>query len=900
MTPHDDNDDLKKWSEESIDYKSNKVFELSDEQQKIVDLDAGQHLVLAPPGTGKTEMLVHRLSKAINSGIPQNKIACLTFTNRAAENMVERVHKAIGDNDIFIGNIHSYCNRYLREYNLIPQITSLLDEEDQALIIHEVISEIGSNIKEKIEHLKSINNNADTMSLEGELFHHEKIAEQDSRKKLLAHLTHLKRKKLKFDDDINSDAMDFTKMYKPEKNKQSAFNIYKKYELLKKESDYIDFDDLLTLAYYDLMSNHKTNHLNPLYQWIQIDEVQDLNPLQWAIIDKISNKQYSHRVFFGDYEQAIFSFMGASQANLDIVRKNCKVHNLKTNYRSPQYLLDLYNKYAIDELGVDWGVKPISSKNIQMPINSLVIEKYVGVNKGWCHQGHEADFIVRSKFPTKDDITTAILVRTNVAADTFEEYFREIHPNLNIFKVSGRDLFSRRITKDVMATLKVLVDNRDKIAWTRCLHLFAGLTLKDSRPIIDKLFEVGINPLDVITNTRSEKPFLDEFLSKFNNKRVIVFDTETTGLDTKLGDVIQIAAIEIVQGRVCRTFEVYIDTELDFSEAEKIHHISKDFLIANATDKHTALSDFIDFIDDSALIAHNLDYDYKILNSNLERTGLPAISKKHDLYDSVEIVKRLYPKFPRYKLEYLLEKLNIKGDNSHNAMDDVKATFNLISHCATMILNTRNSRLNAVDEKISKILIKFADRLYPLYQHLTKKSNTTNISNTVLDVVTYINENINSASNKYEDIAYSELKKLTTHMKKTCKNNNTLGGVMEYILDYTKYKEVDLRLEDDKIVIATVHKAKGLEFDYVIIPSCANDTFPNYYAVLAKKRGDMQAMNEEARLFYVAMTRAKSKLLITHSSGKFIEQLGRSVPQNQSDFLNHISEMFDKKIIEIC
>jgi DNA helicase-2/ATP-dependent DNA helicase PcrA len=291
MTPHDDNDDLKKWSEESIDYESNKVFELSDEQQKIVDLDAGQHLVLAPPGTGKTEMLVHRLSKAINSGIPQNKIACLTFTNRAAENMVERVHKAIGDNDIFIGNIHSYCNRYLREYNLIPQITSLLDEEDQALIIHEVISEIGSNIKEKIEHLKSINNNADTMSLEGELFHHEKIAEQDSRKKLLAHLTHLKRKKLKFDDDINSDAMDFTKMYKPEKNKQSAFNIYKKYELLKKESDYIDFDDLLTLAYYDLMSNHKTNHLNPLYQWIQIDEVQDLNPLQWAIIDKISNKK---------------------------------------------------------------------------------------------------------------------------------------------------------------------------------------------------------------------------------------------------------------------------------------------------------------------------------------------------------------------------------------------------------------------------------------------------------------------------------------------------------------------------------------------------------------------------------------------------------------------------------
>ena len=81
---------------------------LSPEQQKIVDLESGQHLVLAPPGTGKTELLVHRIEKAINN-FPQDEIACLTFTNRAAKNMVDRIKREIGENDVFIGNIHSFC-----------------------------------------------------------------------------------------------------------------------------------------------------------------------------------------------------------------------------------------------------------------------------------------------------------------------------------------------------------------------------------------------------------------------------------------------------------------------------------------------------------------------------------------------------------------------------------------------------------------------------------------------------------------------------------------------------------------------------------------------------------------------------------------------------------------------
>ena len=92
-------------------------MDLTKQQQVIVDLNKGQHLVLAPPGTGKTELLVQRLSQAIENGVDQHTMICLTFTNRAAKNMLDRVEREVGKHDVFIGNIHSFCNIFLRKNN---------------------------------------------------------------------------------------------------------------------------------------------------------------------------------------------------------------------------------------------------------------------------------------------------------------------------------------------------------------------------------------------------------------------------------------------------------------------------------------------------------------------------------------------------------------------------------------------------------------------------------------------------------------------------------------------------------------------------------------------------------------------------------------------------------------
>ncbi len=838
---------------------------LTEEQRKIVDLNNGQHLVLAPPGTGKTELLVQRLSNAVKSGVDQREMICLTFTNRAAKNMLDRVEQEVGEHNIFIGNIHSYANTFLRKNKIIPQSTSLLDEEDVELLFKELITELG----------------------EESCYVTDKFNRKDRKIKtveLLNYNTFLKQKSLDFSLDILQNTEIPFRKWENERLKKrdetsipNAIKICEKFERIKKESHFIDFDDLLTLTYYHLTQN--IDEKQPIFQWLQIDEVQDLNPLQWAIINRISTKENSHRVFFGDYEQAIFSFMGAKLEILDKVGQESEVHHLQNNFRSPQYLLNLYNVYAKAWLTPKWEHEPISSNKTKRTPNALEYkvpemphrysneDKWGTVRDGiqWTSSDEdEISWIVEKKLPKEPTDNTAILVRSNVTADRFANQFDR--NNTNYFKISGFDLFRRTVIKDLMAFFSIIVNDSDRNAWIRIFYLYGRIgNFKDSRLFVNSLLNNGLKPLDFIASQNFKESFLDDFLFTLKNRRIVVFDTETTGLDTNNDDIIQIAAIEIVNGEYGRVFEVFINTDKDLTESEKIHKISKDHLNKFAIGKKEALKQFIDFIGTDILIAHNLDYDYKILNSNLEREGLDTLSNDIKLYDSIEITKRLYPSFPSYKLEFLLEKLNIEGQNSHNALDDVKATVNLILSFRQPILDSKNERLAFINTH-TMILNNFKERFSPIYNAISGEfSNTMPLHEIVSMVLSYMTDHLKY---KVEKDVYAEVDKLLKHMKYQATQVKgifeVLMSIHKYIPEYTKYKESDLVTGNEKIIIATIHKAKGLEFENVIIPGCTDDNFPSYFS---KKSGE-QSIIEDARLLYVAMTRTKKRLLITSHTKK--------------------------------
>ena len=140
-----------------------------------------------------------------------------------------------------------------------------------------------------------------------------------------------------------------------------------------------------------------------------------------------------------------------------------------------------------------------------------------------------------------------------------------------------------------------------------------------------------LNKVKRLFNSRKQElTCLQDFYYTISQKRIVVFDTETTGLDTLNDDIIQIAAIEINKGIVGRDFERFFATDKDLGKTKNIHNISDESLLQKATDKRRGLNDFIYFLSNDALLAHNIKYDFSILNSNLLNEGLKPVKETNN------------------------------------------------------------------------------------------------------------------------------------------------------------------------------------------------------------------------------------------------------------------------------
>jgi len=194
----------------------------------------------------------------------------------------------------------------------------------------------------------------------------------------------------------------------------------------------------------------------------------------------------------------------------------------------------------------------------------------------------------------------------------------------------------------------------------------------------------------LFNSRKQELTCLQDFYYTISQKRIVVFDTETTGLDTLNDDIIQIAAIEINKGIVGRDFERFFATDKDLCKTKNIHNISNETLLQKATDKRKGLNDFIYFLSNDALLAHNIKYDFSILNSNLLNEGLkPVKETNNSIFCSLSLTRQLYS-LSSYKLVNILKSLKIKGVNSHDALDDTKATVQL-----AFVLKEKIEKLNS-------------------------------------------------------------------------------------------------------------------------------------------------------------------------------------------------------------
>lgn len=884
-----------------------------EKQRETICIDNGYHLVLAPAGCGKTDILAERVYRALCNGVDVEDMLCLTFTNRASRGMRSRINKVVGDKarDLFIGNTHRFCSKFVFENNIISQSSSIMDEDDVLSVINSLSDFVMIDEQDK----------SDVASLDYEI--HKRLTAVLQVQHLMKQyrLGHPQSVVLSKESDF-ADTERTVRFFSPQMfatlcreaglpvSIDSLLHIYdhassylnspelirsaklvellsvaKAYEVYKDSENVIDFDDLLLITYEFARHNPEQIHK---YKWIQIDEVQDLNPLQFAIVDAFSAID-NVTVYLGDEQQAIFSFIGAKLDTLAWLKKRCgsNLHHLNKCYRSPKYLLDMFNDYANLELDTDPDFLPTPNNFDEPKFNDLSLR--------YTHSNETAPQSVVELVSNYSDGRTAILVNSNAYANDVSEALED--SNIPHFKISGTDLFSLKQIKLLFAHLNVINFEINFLAWSR---IFSSLKIipkyAEARQFISSMKNVGINPSDFILYPQSS--YLLEFLKYYHSMPVVIFDTETTGLDVFSNDIVQIAANKYIDGKQVEQLNILLHTEQEIpSKLGKIENPLVDEYANNPHLERTAgLRKFVEFAKGCVLIGHNVQYDYNILLNNCKR-DLPNVNIPElfpIVFDTLKLARLVCPNYRSYKLKDLLNALNLEGENSHLADDDIIATYSLVEYCFDKAKSLKTVLVQFLinNSAIAELL---RERYGAIYSN-AKSSQYTRLSKDSCALVQELKKVYNYYTSNSIITPVAKFQYICDFLEKNVIDVENEPSLYEqlsnHIMDLNTYKEADLCDDEknsvikEKVFVATVHKAKGLEFENVIVYGAINDIYP-FFA----NKNDAAACKEDARKLYVAISRAKKRLCLLAFNNKVgISRYGNyyCFPATLSPFLSRV------------
>lgn len=911
-------------------------------QREVIEAQGGFHLVLASPGCGKTQILTERIRRAHDvEGVAYADMLCLTFTNRAARGMLERINANIADSsvgDVFVGNVHRFCSKFLFGNGLIAAESSVIDEDDAISILARYMGEdeysVLGDFKRRREysvifhlesmmhqiamgHPKALRTNTDCINAD-DVKAMQRICSVRGCAFDAAAMVDIYNNVETYRDLTTADTADYGD-YQIIQRLLRKMQLAQQYHQYKKQNNLLDFHDLLLFT-YDALNADAAQTEYKRYTWVQVDEVQDLNQLQLAIIKLLTARAYRTVMFLGDEQQAIFSFMGAKLDTLTALKQQsaCQLHHLSVNHRSPKYLLDIFNTFAAEELHIDPALLPDAGLQLQAPLlgNELALlysETYEQEVRD-CVQFVDR---LRTMFP---ESTTALIVNANRdAEDISGELTRR---GIGHFKVSGSDLFSSPELKLLFAHLAVLNNEFNFLAWAR---LVKGVgvyeTNASARNFVRTLFDRAILPSDLLRSATAGanqqcngETYLQRFVRSYDAETIVVFDTETTGLNVFEDDILQIAAVKMRNGEVVSGSEfcVYVETDREIPAmlGDIVNPIIEERKHHTLLSHHAALRMFMEYADGCRLLGHNADYDWHILDHNLRRYAPECdLHESHaDYLDSLRLVRLLHPELREHKLKSLLTVLGLEGTNSHLADDDVNATRSVVVHCykqakervegqRTFLSDARVRqrvdilRRNYGDIYRSAIARLYVRKTYPVENEaMGRKEENVAL---VAELQRFYDALL--ADNMIQPI--SGLRYVTAYLSKDMIDSTAEPSLYEQLsnhaMEISTLKEADLcgsSSIDERIFVTTIHKAKGLEFDNVIIFDAVDGRMPNFYS-----RNNPRLLAEDARKFYVALSRARSRLYISQCIRRYDY---RNMPHDvfTTPFMRHIAKYFQSNI----
>ena len=406
----------------------------------------GPMIVIAGAGSGKTRVLTYKIAYLMTQGVDPFNILALTFTNKAAKEMKERIAGIVGGEakNLWMGTFHSVFARILRiEAHKIGYTSNftIYDSDDSQKLVARIIKELNLD------------------------------KEQYKYKIIFSRISSMKNNFISADQYINDDEMLLSDKIS---NRPKFHEIYKQYVERCFKAGAMDFDDLLLKtnellnSYPDTLSKYQN-----IFRYILVDEYQDTNHSQYLIIRSLSDK-FQNICVVGDDAQSIYSFRGANINNILNFQKDfpdSKLFRLEQNYRSTKNIVNAANSI------IEYNQKRLK-KNVWT--NNESGEK-ISVNK-LLTDGEEGRFVASSIFENKmqyqmQNSDFAILYRTNAQSRSFEDALRKKNIPYRVY--GGLSFYQRKEIKDVLAYLRLLINNDDEQAFKRIINFPArgiGLT----------------------------------------------------------------------------------------------------------------------------------------------------------------------------------------------------------------------------------------------------------------------------------------------------------------------------------------------------------------------------------------------------------------------------------------
>ena len=806
--------------------------ELNDQQREAARFLEGPLLVHAPVGTGKTTVLAHRAAQAILAGRDPASLLCLSFTNRAARQMRERISALLGGrgNEITVRTFHGFCTQVLRlEADMLglPHDFSICDESDTRELLLEAWRQqvVGREAPDKF---------ADVLSRFASMVKSAEGMPADPEALLV-----------RIGEDIGFEAISVLSAFDPRR-------LIEDYNARLSASGALDFTDLIARV-HSLFREHpgRLRYWQDLYPWIQVDEVQDTTPAEFAILVMLAGLS-RNLAFFGDLDQTIYEWRGSKPWRLlgEFLRKfdPVKQIELTKNYRSSRHILEACLALVLVlEKGVTKSIECMSGADgkkvfVHQADNPDAEGKWIA----WAIE----QITTRHKVPRQQ---IAILVRTNRdAADLSTVLAREKVEHFLIDKVP---FFRQPEIKDALALVRFLLNPLDGASLRRVL---SRGTLRVPLDVVEEVrrlpAEVGLRLADLVDPLTHED--LDPFgllLRRLDEGRVVVFDTETTGLDTARDDVVELAAIRAGIAGQTASLRALLTTTRPLEEAARVHGITLQMLDAEGREPRTVYAEFLAFLEGCVLAGHNVGYDVNIVRSQMRRLGLDW-PEDVCAFDTLELCRRFFS-LPRYTLTAVCQSLGLDASPSHHAMDDVHAAWQLLRRIVPLLLASRPGRQRA------------AGRFAPHFREAARKLDgwrklaDCERPNVLLDRL--LDESGLRDWHGKQDRGKERLARLHELGKLFGQYDDALLPPREALLSLTHLaalgNEMDRYLEtEDKVMVLTAHQAKGLEFDTVFIAGATDRQFPSQRSVREGRAA------EEQRLFYVAMTRARTRLIVSY------------------------------------